>query len=245
MSQAPETSFCRQASWVSRPCCRRNRSILGDRSSCMNAVRSCSERPSRSTDHAMNDIESARERRPSCKRRSLDAYPDPWCPKCPRLGRPRRPRAPARSAVAEVRALDCPWSARPSRPEARLLPSAGCDVVNPGAGRGLVAGEPSSNCGHLTQMGPPICGAAPLLVVDAMPGQSLEAAHRDHRGAAVPGDGRRRRPFGARLGAGAGTSSQFVNIKQIQEVESNPRGSVNPLAVFKTAALNHSATLPS
>ena len=27
--------------------------------------------------------------------------------------------------------------------------------------------------------------------------------------------------------------------------DSNPRGSVNPLAVFKTAALNHSATLPS
>jgi hypothetical protein len=26
--------------------------------------------------------------------------------------------------------------------------------------------------------------------------------------------------------------------------DSNPRGSVNPLAVFKTAALNHSATLP-
>jgi hypothetical protein len=27
--------------------------------------------------------------------------------------------------------------------------------------------------------------------------------------------------------------------------DSNPRGSVNPLAVFKTAALNHSATLPA
>src|SRR5258708_1505682 len=27
--------------------------------------------------------------------------------------------------------------------------------------------------------------------------------------------------------------------------DSNPRGSANPLAVFKTAALNHSATLPS
>jgi hypothetical protein len=27
--------------------------------------------------------------------------------------------------------------------------------------------------------------------------------------------------------------------------DSNPRGSVNPLAVFKTAALNHSATLPN
>jgi hypothetical protein len=26
--------------------------------------------------------------------------------------------------------------------------------------------------------------------------------------------------------------------------DSNPRGSVNPLAIFKTAALNHSATLP-
>jgi hypothetical protein len=27
--------------------------------------------------------------------------------------------------------------------------------------------------------------------------------------------------------------------------DSNPRGSVNPLPVFKTGALNHSATLPS
>jgi hypothetical protein len=27
--------------------------------------------------------------------------------------------------------------------------------------------------------------------------------------------------------------------------DSNPRGSANPLAVFKTAALNHSATLPT
>ena len=27
--------------------------------------------------------------------------------------------------------------------------------------------------------------------------------------------------------------------------DSNPRGSANPLAVFKTAAFNHSATLPN
>src|SRR5262249_30578550 len=34
-------------------------------------------------------------------------------------------------------------------------------------------------------------------------------------------------------------------LKERKGWDSNPRGSVNPLAVFKTAALNHSATLPS
>jgi hypothetical protein len=38
---------------------------------------------------------------------------------------------------------------------------------------------------------------------------------------------------------------EFVRNRWRKGWDSNPRGSVNPLPVFKTGALNHSATLPT
>ena len=58
-------------------------------------------------------------------------------------------------------------------------------------------------------------------------------------------------PVGRDPGARGSKQSKIVQLHLLATViwrkgwDSNPRGSVNPLAVFKTAALNHSATLPS